>query len=305
MIDPGQSKVSVTKIMDGGGKNLTSVFSGKRAMVLGGSGGLGRSVSLGLAARGASVIVHGRTASRVNAVVEAIRANGGIATSCVLDVEEVQPFSTLKDAFAKACTSSERNNSTEEILKLDPAEKLSLPPLDILVAAFGPFVYKSLSEHTLEDWYRTSLFDLALPGALVSEVYPGMCSRGFGRILLFGGTRTDVIRGYWQNAAYASAKTGLGVLAKSIAQEGADHNVAAVLVCPGLVDTEYLSPETRASLTATAPAGKLENPEQIAEIALGLLDSDPCIVSGAIISLDNGWDPQSVSRSLLKGSGKD
>lgn len=274
------------------------MFSGKRALVLGGSGGLGRAVSLDLAARGASVIVHGRTASRVNAVVEAIRANGGLATACILDVEVLQPFSSLKEAFAKACFSFDRNNLADEDRESYIPAKFSFPPLDILVAAFGPFVYKSLSEHTLEDWYRTSLFDLALPGALVSEVYPGMCSRGFGRILLFGGTRTDAIRGYWYNAAYASAKTGLGVLAKSIALEGADHNVASVLVCPGLVDTEYLSPETRASLAATAPAGRLENPEQIAEIALGLLDSDPCIASGAIISLDNGWDPRAVSRSL-------
>jgi NAD(P)-dependent dehydrogenase (short-subunit alcohol dehydrogenase family) len=294
--------MSVTKIIDERKVNVSSVLTGKRALVLGGSGGLGRSVSRGLAARGASVIVHGRTESRVNEVVEDIMRNGGDAHACVLDLEKLQPFSTFKDALASACNSMDDKHTAEETPESVIPAEISFPPLDILVAAFGPFVHKSLSEHTVEDWYRTSLFDLALPGALISEVFPGMCTRGFGRILLFGGTRTDVIRGYWSNSAYAAAKTGLGVLTKSIALEGADHNVASILVCPGLADTEYLAPESRRSLAASAPAGRLETPEQIAEIALGLLERNPCIASGAIISLDNGWDPQPVSRTLWKRS---
>lgn len=244
-----------------GRTSLSSVFKGRTALVVGGSGGIGKAVSLELASRGASVLVHGKSGGKVDSVVLAIRQQGGTAAGLALDIDS--PDSLLA----------------------------ALPPsdaFDILVVAFGPFVQKTLALHTQADWEKMALLDLALPGALASRFLPSMIQRGFGRILFFGGTRTDATRGFLTNAAYAAAKTGLNVLAKSIALEGRAHNVAAVTVCPGFVDTEYLTEATKRQLRSIAPNGTLIGPEDVAALALDILDRDPCIASGAVVSLDAG-----------------
>ena len=230
---------------------------------MGGSGGIGRAVCRALARGGAELVIHGGiSAGRLDAALAEARLLGSPeATGFLLPIERP---SELLDRLA------------------------SLGRIDILAVAFGPFVRASLAATSSEDWERLALLDLALPGALCSGLYPAMAERGWGRILLFGGTRTDAIRSYSSNAAYAAAKTGLAVLTKSLAAEGADSNVACLLACPGLVDTEYLDEAGRAQLRQKAPGGRLLGPDEIAQTAIGLLAADPCPASGAILSLDGG-----------------
>lgn len=238
------------------------LLSGRRAFVAGGSGGIGAAISRELAVRGAHVIVHGRTARKVEAAVDVIRASGGSAEGMVFDIQSVPGFVSAVSA---------------------------LGPIDVLVVAFGPFVRRSLAAHTADDWSVMAALNLALPGALASALFPFMRERAYGRMLFLGGTRTDTIRGYLSNAAYAAAKTGLNVLTKSVAMEGAAHNIAAITVCPGLVETEYLDAGSLDALKAMAPAGRLIRPDEIARLAVDALASDPCIASGAIVSLDAGF----------------
>ncbi|MFA5852071.1 MAG: SDR family NAD(P)-dependent oxidoreductase, partial [Spirochaetales bacterium] len=226
-----------------------SVFAGRRALVIGGSGGIGASISMGLASRGASLLVHGLTSSKVDKMVRSIEKTGGKAQGFARDIDGLSSILSALEPFGD---------------------------FDILVVAFGPFVRKPFATHTPADWEKVAMLDLALPGALASRYFPAMCDNAFGRILFLGGTRTDIIRGFTSNAAYAAAKTGLGVLAKSIAIEGAPHNVAAVTICPGLVRTEYIGPEEALVLSRMAPGRVLSDPADIAAIALGLLDGDPC-----------------------------
>jgi 3-oxoacyl-[acyl-carrier protein] reductase len=160
--------------------------------------------------------------------------------------------------------------------------------IDILAVAFGPFLRASLAETSAADWQRLALLDLALPGALCSALLPGMAARGWGRILLFGGSRTDSIRAFSSNAAYAAAKTALAVLAKSLAAEGAPRGVACLLACPGLTDTEYLGGAEREALRARAPGGRLLEASEVAAAAVELLAAEPCVASGALLALDGG-----------------
>jgi NAD(P)-dependent dehydrogenase (short-subunit alcohol dehydrogenase family) len=233
---------------------------------VGGSGGIGRAVSLELGARGAYVIVHGGSSrERLDSALVELRRTSPGAEGFLLKLGG--PNSTISGLV--------------EILA-------GLGSIDILVVAFGPFVHKSLTETDVADWERIALFDLALPGALCSALLPAMAARGWGRILLFGGSRTDGIRSYSSNAAYAAAKTGLAVLTKSLAAEGSARGVCSVLVCPGLVDTEYLDEPERRTLRARAPGGRLASPDQIADAAVCLIAAEPCLASGAVISLDGG-----------------
>lgn len=250
-----------------GGKQAEEplAFEGRRALVLGGSGGIGKALSVELSRRGAEVLVHGRSPAKVDAVVGAIRARGDRAAGLAAEISSLATFLSLLGPFGY---------------------------FDVVVVAFGPFLRRSLAETRASDWESLALLDLALPGALASTFLPDMLARGYGRFLFFGGTRTDAIRAYRSNAAYASAKTGLGVLTKSLAAEGAGRNVAALLVCPGFVDTEYLSASMRAEALAMAPGAELIPASRIAETALDLLAQEPCAASGALLSLDAGFSPQ-------------
>jgi 3-oxoacyl-[acyl-carrier protein] reductase len=241
-------------------------LKGRRALVVGGSGGIGRAVALELGAAGAYLVVHGGSSrERLDSALAELAAAGSEAEGFLLELGKPGAgVSSLVEAL--------------------PA----LGRLDILVVAFGPFLRKSLAETGAADWERLALLDLALPGALASALLPGMAARGWGRILLFGGSRTDGIRAYSTNAAYAAAKTALAVLAKSLAAEGAPRGVGCVLACPGLVETEYLGDSERSALRASAPRGILLSPRDIAAAAVGLIAAEPCVASGAIISLDGG-----------------
>jgi NAD(P)-dependent dehydrogenase (short-subunit alcohol dehydrogenase family) len=249
------------KAVQGDGSN----FEGRRALVVGGSGGIGRAVSLELGARGARVIVHGGTSrARLDSTVAELAAIGAEAEGFLLDLDAATGLAPLSEAM--------------------PA----LGDIDILVVAFGPFLRKSVAATSRDDWERIAMLDFALPGMLCSACLPAMAARGWGRILLFGGSRTDGIRSYSSNAAYAAAKTGLAVLAKSVAVEGSPNGVGCVLVCPGFVGTEYLSDQEKEALRSRSPRGRLATPSEIASAAVGLIAAEPCIASGAVVSLDGG-----------------
>ena len=237
-------------------------LSGRRALVIGGSGGIGRAVARGLAKRGADLFLTGGSdASRLAASLKEMRGLGIGAEGRLVNISRI-------------------SNLVEMLPELGS--------IDILVCAFGPFLQKALDSTSAAEWTDAVLLNLALPGSLASALLPGMVARSWGRMVFFGGTGTDGIRAYRTNAAYAAAKTGLGVLAKSLAAEYADRNIAAFVVCPGLVDTEYLTSGLRAELAAKSPRSTLLPADDIGECAAGLAAADPCIASGGVFSFDGG-----------------
>lgn len=239
---------------------------------MGGSGGIGRALTLGLARRGAELVIHGGSSRErlESAVREAELAS-----------EELDPRASTTKGHLGLLQAIDRPS---DLLSRLPA----LGRIDILVVSFGPFFRGPLAATGAEDWERLALLDLALPGALVSALMPAMSGRGWGRILLLGGTRTDAIRAYSSNAAYAAAKTALAVLTKSAAAEGAASGVGCLMVCPGFVDTEYLDEAGRAELRSKTPRGQLAQAADLAETALDLLAAEPCLASGAVLTLDGG-----------------
>lgn len=248
-------------------------LEGRRALVVGGSGGIGAAFSAALAARGAEVVIHGGASQeRLEAAIASSRSGAAAwAEAGRGPVADISGFLLPLE-------------SPRDLVERLP----SLGRIDLLVCSFGPFVRKPLHETSAAEWERLALLDLALPGALASALVGPMADRGWGRFLFLGGTRTDAIRAYSMNAAYAAAKTGLGVLAKSLAAEYASRGIGAFVLCPGFVDTEYLSGEARARYAAAAPGGVLLEARPIAEFGVDLMAADPPIASGAVINLDGG-----------------
>jgi 3-oxoacyl-[acyl-carrier protein] reductase len=147
------------------------------------------------------------------------------------------------------------------------------PEPDILVCAWGPFQKAALPDTDAGLWRHLTESNLMFPGMLVSLALPGMLERGWGRILLFGGTGTERVQGYTTTAAYSAAKTALGVLAMSAAEAAGGRNVTCNVLCPGLTDTEYCGEEDRRYNREHSPGGKALDPEEIARRALDILEN--------------------------------
>jgi len=117
-------------------------------------------------------------------------------------------------------------------------------------------------------------------------VISGMIERNWGRILLFGGTNTDTIRGFITTTAYSAAKTALGVIAKSVAKSAGSRGVTCNVLCPGLTDTEYTAEDLLRYNREKSPGGKPLSAEQIAHAALAILENPG--FNGAVIPVDQG-----------------
>ena len=150
----------------------------------------------------------------------------------------------------------------------------ALKVCDILCVCYGPFLQKEIHEMKDDEWKKIALLDYALPGMLLSRVLPGMMERKFGRILLFGGTRTENVRPALTNAAYCGAKTGLSVLVKSLAQKYAQSGITCNAILPGF--------------TRNAPGDARElSSLEVAEEGLHLLQNKN--LNGVLLNVDAGW----------------
>ena len=172
-------------------------FEGKTALVVGGSGGIGFEISRMLFKNGANLIIHGRNLQKLEKARQKLKSEFENKTEI-----KIVPFDFEREPFENLQNSGLIN----EIQKTD-----------ILCVCYGPFLQKSLDKMSFSEWQKISLLDYALPGICVSAVLSGMKKNHFGRILLFGGTGTNFRSEFLTNAAYAGAKTGLGVLVQSVA----------------------------------------------------------------------------------------
>jgi 3-oxoacyl-[acyl-carrier protein] reductase len=239
-------------------------FEGRSALVIGGSGGIGRAVALALSERGASLIITGgHSQKRLDDTLKAIRDTGGGAFG------EVQGFICPADEPGAAERIFNRAGSP-----------------DIVICAWGPFRRGKLEELNEEFWQKAVWGNLVFPGAIVSIAIRGMIKRNYGRILLFGGSNTDTIRGFTTTAAYSAAKTALGVVAKSAARVGAPWGVTCNVICPGLTDTEYLDEETRTYNQHKSPVGRAMGVDEVSRLAITLLENPG--INGAVIPADQG-----------------
>ena len=231
-------------------------LEGKKALVIGGTGGLGRECASLLLKSGVKIIITGRRLPG-NATIPAT-VPGFIP--CDFEKEGIAALEkgTLGAALKEA---------------------------DILVVAYGPFIRKKIEDTVAEDWARLAMFDYALPGLAVSLALPGMMARGGGSILLFGGTRSESILPRSLTAPYHGAKTGLSVLVRSVAKNYANKGIRCNAVLPGSVSSGEAP-------LKNVPAGGERftvTPHEVAEAAVSLL-ANPAM-NGVLLNIDKGWQP--------------
>lgn len=243
-------------------------FSGKTALVLGGSDGIGFEISKMLLKNGAEVTVHGKSKENLK-----------------------KAQNKLFEETKVLCKTVEFNFTAENFCDLKSSEiKKIATDSDILCVCFGPFLQTPLEKMVLSDWQNMALLDYALPGVFVSFVLQNMIEKNWGRILLFGGTGTNFRNVFKTNIAYSAAKSAVGVLTQSVAANYAKNGITCNAILPGFVETEYLSEELKKSLKEKSPQKKLIGVSTIAECAEFLLKNED--LNGVLLKVDSGWSPE-------------
>ena len=238
-------------------------IAGKRALVTGGSSGIGAEIVRVFVDAGAEVIATGQSGNRLAKLKD--------ETGCKTVTADI--------ATAKGC---------EALV----ADALKTGPIDILVNSAGVALVGPVLDYSVDDWDRTMAINLRAPFLLAKGLAPGMIEAGSGKIINIS-SQTGVIA-LKDHAAYASSKGGLNALTKSLMTELAPHNIQVNAICPTVVMTEmgkeiWSPPEKSGPMIAATPLGRFGEPEEIADMALYLASPAANLVNGAVMMIEGGY----------------
>lgn len=241
-------------------------LDGKRALVTGGTRGIGLGAAVALAEAGAAVTVAARTASDIETAVNQMGDIGLAAEGVALDitdsemvrafVDDVEPFQVLVNSAGTA-----RHSSFTDIT---PANYQAVMDLNLSATLFvsQAVVARLIASH--------------LPGSIIHV------SSQMGHV---GGPN---------RAVYAASKFAVEGLSKAMAIELGAHNIRVNTVCPTFIETELTaknlsSPEFRSWVLSKIKLGRLGRVEDIMGPIVFLASDAAALVTGASLLVDGGW----------------
>ncbi len=250
---------------------MNSLFdlSGKRALITGGTHGLGMAMAKGLAEAGAELIINGTTPSRMEDAVAEYESEGYKVHSYIFDV--------TNDANAK-----------ENVDKIES----EVGPIDILINNAGIIKRVPLVEMQTEDYRKVIDVDLVGPFIMGKYVARNMISRNQGKIINICSMMTELGRD--TVGAYAAAKGGLKMLTRNMATEWAKFNIQVNGIGPGYFATEQTAPIRKKGhpfndfIISRTPAGRWGDPSDLAGTAVFLSSRASDFVNGQIVYVDGG-----------------
>jgi len=164
-------------------------------------------------------------------------------------------------------------------------------PVDILINNAGINVIASLTEIADRDLQDTMQIDLLAPLRLAKALAPRMMERRYGRIVNISSIWAVVTKA--GRLPYSAAKAGLGGMTRALAVELAPYNILVNALAPGFVNTELTrqnnSDAQIDAIGRTIPAGRLAEPEEIAEVTAFLASDKNSYITGQLIMVDGGY----------------
>jgi len=159
--------------------------------------------------------------------------------------------------------------------------------LDLLVCGVGDFFETPVSKMGIEAWEQLFESNLMTAWQSCRAALP-LLRRRRGAIVTIGGTVTQNVRSNPRYVAYQMAKTALTVFTKSLAQAEAARGVRVNMINPGFIRTYNYSASEIPGLTKRVPAGRLGEPQDIAEAAAWLASDAASYVNGAVLDVGGG-----------------
>ena len=251
-------------------------LSGRVAVVIGGTSGIGRAIAHGLAEAGSDVVCSSRREEQVDAAAAEIEGFGRRTIRCTSDVADRDSLRTLLDESVAA-----------------------LGKVDILVNCAG--ITKRTPTLDLSDDEWDSIIETNLTGTLRGCQVFGrhMIANGYGRIINIASLSTFVA--LYEVAAYAASKAAVASLTKSLAVEWAKKGVNVNAIAPGVfrtaLNTKLLdeTPRGQEFLTRT-PMGRFGNVEELAGAAVFLASDAASFVTGEVLVVDGGFLASGVNQ---------
>ena len=246
-------------------------LTGKYALVVGASSGLGAQFARALAEQGAEVAVAARRRERLEALCEEIRGNGGKAIAVSVDVSDeasvIQCVSEVKKAFGR---------------------------IDILVNNAGMQTAANILEFPTADWDRTFNINLRGQFLMSREVGKIMKENHYGKII-----NTASIAGYgggFNLIAYHASKGGVVNFTRALAADMAPYGVTVNAIGPGVFDSELThdileSDMVKATLQA-APLKRHGNEGELNGALLYFASDASSYCTGQILYVDGGLTSQ-------------
>jgi len=234
----------------------------KRALVTGGSGGIGAAICRRLAADGCHVIVHAhRGRAQAEAVVGEIVAGGGSAEAVVFDITEREPTATAL------------------------ADLLAAGPIQILVNNAGIHADAVFPGMSGEQWDR--VIDVCLNGFfnVTRPLILPMIRTRWGRVVNI--SSVAAITGNRGQVNYSAAKGALHAASKSLALEVASRGITVNAVAPGIIATGMADGAFDAATIRTlVPMQRAGKPEEVADLVGFLVSDQAAYISGQVISIN-------------------
>lgn len=249
----------------GARRSIYDLFSveGKRALVTGGSAGLGRAMAEALASGGGRVAIVGRTGR----VFDVARNMGAHPIQADLSVRE-------------------------QVQGLVGQAAEALGGLDILINSAGTQRRHRADEFPLDDWDHVLAVNLDAVWMLAQEAGQFMLSSGRGKIINIASAQSFL--GGVTIPAYAASKGGVAQLTKALSNDWASHGINVNAIAPGYMATEMTAalmgnPEREPMILSRIPAGRWGRPEDLHGVTLFLSSAASDYVHGAIIVVDGGF----------------
>jgi NAD(P)-dependent dehydrogenase (short-subunit alcohol dehydrogenase family) len=251
-------------------------LTGKVAVVIGGTSGIGRAIAHGLAEAGADVVPTSRRREQVETTAREIEQRGRRSLCLITDVKE---RASLQSAL-RAC--------------LD-----SFGQVDILVNAAGKTKRAPTLDVSEEDWQ--DIIETNLTGMLrACQVFGRhMIERRYGRIINIASLASFV--SLLEVTAYSASKAAVASLTKSLAVEWAAHGVNVNAIAPGVFRTalnEKLLDETGRGqeFLLRTPMKRFGRIEELAGAAIFLASDAASFVTGEILTVDGGFLASGVNQ---------
>jgi len=162
-------------------------------------------------------------------------------------------------------------------------------PIDVLVNNAGVTRDGTLHNMTFDDWNEVMRINLGGCFNMAKATFPGMRSRGWGRIINIGSINGQA--GQYGQVNYAAAKSGIHGFTKALAQEGAKFGVTVNAIAPGYIDTDMVAAVPQPVLdkiVAKIPVGRLGHAAEIARGVAFLASEDAGFITGSTMSINGG-----------------